>query len=157
MSEQAYAYVTLIPVAKGFQKELAKELGGVEKLGSKTGKDFSKGFSKAADKLSTGIIAGFAAAAAGAGLLLKSSISQASDLEESLNALSVAYGESSNAIVKLGEDSASRLGVTQSAFNASAVRFSAFAERIVGAGGDVAGFVDNITTRAFRLCIGFQH
>ena len=148
MAEQAYAYVTLIPVAKGFQKELAKELGGVEKLGSKTGKEFSKGFGKAADKLSTGIIAGFAAAAVGAGLLLKSSISQASDLEESLNALSVAYGESSASIVKLGEDSASRLGVTQSAFNASAVRFSAFAERIVGAGGNVAGFVDKITTRA---------
>jgi len=66
MAEQAYAYVTLIPVAKGFQGALAKELGGVEKLGSKSGKDFSKGFSKQADKLSTGIIASFAAVAAGA-------------------------------------------------------------------------------------------
>ena len=148
MAEQAYAYVTLIPIAKGFQAGIAKELGGVEQLGAKSGKDFSKGFSKQADKLSTGIIASFAAVAAGAGLLLKSSIGQASDLEESLNALSVAYGKSSDSIVKLGEDAASRLGVTQSEFNASAVRFSAFAERIVGAGGNVAGFVDDITTRA---------
>ena len=148
MAEQAYAYITLIPVAKGFEKALSKELGGVEKLGAKTGKDFSKGFGKAADKMATGIIAGFAAAAAGAGLLLKSSIGEASELEESLNAVEVSYGEASGAIVKLGEDAASRLGVTQSAFNASAVRFSAFAERVVGAGGDVAGFVDGITARA---------
>ena len=148
MAEAAFAYVTLIPIAKGFQRTLAKELGGVEQLGSKSGKDFSKGFSQEADKLATGIIASFAAVAAGAGLLIKSSIGEASDLEESLNAVSVAYGNSSNAIVKLGEDAASRLGVTQSAFNASAVRFSAFAERVVGAGNDVSGFVDSITTRA---------
>jgi hypothetical protein len=148
MSETAFAYVTLIPVAKGFQGALAKELGGVEKLGDKAGKDFSKGFGQQADRLSTGIIAAFAAVAAGAGLLLKSAIGEASTLEESLNALSVAYGKNSDSIVKLGEDAASRLGVTQSAFNASAVRFSAFAERVVGAGGDVAGFVDSVTTRA---------
>ncbi len=148
MAEQAYAYVTLIPVAKGFQSALAKELGGVEKLGGKAGKDFSKGFGQQADRLSTGIIAAFAAVAAGAGLLLKSAIGEASTLEESLNALSVAYGKNSDSIVKLGEDAASRLGVTQSAFNASAVRFSAFAERIVGAGGDVSGFIDSVTTRA---------
>ena len=28
MAEQAYAYVTLIPVAKGFQGAIAKEMGG---------------------------------------------------------------------------------------------------------------------------------
>ena len=78
----------------------------------------------------------------------KTSINAASDLEESLNALSVSYGEASDGIAKLGEDAASRLGVTQSAFNAAAVRFSAFADRIVGEGGNVEGFVDDITTRA---------
>ena len=78
----------------------------------------------------------------------KASINAASDLEESLNALSVSYGEASEGIAKLGEDAATRLGVTQSAFNAAAVRFSAFADRVVGEGGNVAGFVDDITTRA---------
>jgi hypothetical protein len=78
----------------------------------------------------------------------KSSINAASDLEESLNALSVSYGDASEGIAKLGEDAATRLGVTQSAFNAAAVRFSAFADRIVGEGGDVGEFVDDITTRA---------
>jgi len=78
----------------------------------------------------------------------KASIGAASDLEESLNALSVSYGDASEGIAKLGEDAATRLGVTQSAFNAAAVRFSAFADRIVGEGGNVEGFVDDITTRA---------
>lgn len=78
----------------------------------------------------------------------KTSINAASDLEESLNALSVSYGAASEGIAKLGEDAASRLGVTQSAFNQAAVRFSAFADRIVGEGGNVEGFVDDITTRA---------
>jgi hypothetical protein len=118
MAEQAYAYVTLIPIAKGFQQGIAKELGGVEQLGGKAGKDFSKGFGKEADKLSNGILAGFAVVAAGAGLLFKSAIGEASTLEESLNAVSVAYGKSSDAIVKLGETAAGRLGVTQSEFNA---------------------------------------
>jgi len=78
----------------------------------------------------------------------KASIGAASDLEESLNALSVSYGDASEGIAKLGEDAATRLGVTQSAFNQAAVRFSAFADRVVGDGGDVEGFVDDITTRA---------
>jgi len=78
----------------------------------------------------------------------KASIGAASDLEESLNALSVSYGDASEGIAKLGEDAATRLGVTQSAFNQAAVRFSAFAERVVGEGGNVEGFVDDITTRA---------
>tara|TARA_S200002703_G_scaffold158098_1_gene167597 strand:- start:1401 stop:3158 length:1758 start_codon:yes stop_codon:yes gene_type:complete len=78
----------------------------------------------------------------------KESIGAASDLEESLNALSVSYGEASEGIAKLGEDAATRLGVTQSAFNQAAVRFSAFADRVVGEGGNVEGFVDDITTRA---------
>ena len=93
---------------------------------------------------------GAAAAVAGAAIIRfgNDSVQAASTLNESLNAVSVAYGSASESIVKLGEDSATRLGVTQSAFNAAAVRFSAFAERVVGTGGDVAGFVDDITTRA---------
>lgn len=78
----------------------------------------------------------------------KGAVNAASDLEESLNAVTVSYGDASEAIIKLGEDAATRLGVSQAIFNQSAVRFSAFAERVVGEGGDVAGFVDDITQRA---------
>jgi phage-related protein len=98
---------------------------------------------------------GTVAAAVGAALSVravgnfaKASVGAASELEESLNAVAVSYGDATDAVVKLGEDAATRLGVTQSAFNQAAVRFSAFAERVVGQGGDVAGFVDDVTTRA---------
>jgi hypothetical protein len=61
VAEQAYAYVTLIPVAEGFQKAIAKEMGGVGNLGEKAGKEagtgLKGGFGKAVAGLA-GIIAG---------------------------------------------------------------------------------------------------
>lgn len=93
---------------------------------------------------------GAAAGLAGAALVNfgSKSLTAASDLEESLNAINVSYGRASASITALGEDAASRLGVTQTAFNQAAVRFSSFAGKVVGAGGNVTGFIDDITTRA---------
>jgi phage-related protein len=104
------------------------------------------GFKKSLLGIGAAIGAAFSVSAISS--FVKGSVKAASTLEESLNAVSVSYGAASANIAKLGEDAASRLGVTQSAFNEAAVRFSAFATRIVGEGGDVTGFVDNITTRA---------
>ena len=150
MAEQAYAYVTLIPVAKGFQSAVAKEMGGVGKVGKKAGMKAGKGFKGSFGGAIKGIaaVAGTALAAAGVGKFFSGAVTQANDLTESLNAVNVAYGDASSNIVKLGEDAATRLGVTQADFNAAAVRFSAFAGRVVGEGGDVGGFVDDVTTRA---------
>lgn len=91
-----------------------------------------------------------ATVAAGAGIVAfgRESVKAASSLEESLNAVKVAYGDASAGIARLGEDAATRLGVTQAEFNQAAVRFSAFAERVVGVGGNVNGFVNDLTTRA---------
>jgi phage-related protein len=47
-----------------------------------------------------------------------------------------------------GATSAKELGVAQVDFNNAAVRFSAFADRIVGAGNDSSKFIGDITTRA---------
>lgn len=91
------------------------------------------------------------AAAAGAAAIAKlsaDSIRAASDLQESTNAVNVAFGDAADAILKIGETSAQSLGVARTEFNQAAVRFSAFAERVVGQGGDVAGFIGDITTRA---------
>jgi hypothetical protein len=150
MAEQAYAYVTLIPVAKGFQKEIAKQLSGVDDIGktagTKAGGNFSNGFGSAVKKLA--VVAGGALAAAGLSSFFKDSVRQASDLGESINAVQKAYLDYSDDVLALGGDVASRLGLSTVDFNAAAVRFSAFAERVVGEGGNVAGFVDSITTRA---------
>ena len=153
MAEQAYAYVTLIPVAKGFQQKIANELKGVggkggvgSTAGSATGKSFVSGFGGAMKALAATVATGFVATKALQ--FFKSSVTQASDLGESINAVNVAYGEYADSVLALGDDVASRLGLSTVDFNAAAVRFSAFAERVVGEGGNVAGFVDDISTRA---------
>jgi len=153
MAEQAYAYVTLIPVAKGFQKAIANELGGVggkggvgATAGTQTGKSFVSGFGGAMKALAATVATGFLATKAIG--FFKDSIKEASDLGESINAVNVSYLEYADDVLALGDDVATRLGLATVDFNAAAVRFSSFAERVVGKGGDVAGFVDDITTRA---------
>jgi hypothetical protein len=93
---------------------------------------------------------GVAAVAAGAAIakLSADSIKAASSLQESTNAVNVAFGDAADSILKIGESSAQSLGLARTEFNQAAVRFSAFAERVVGQGGDVAGFIGDLTTRA---------
>lgn len=175
MAEQAYAYVTLIPVAKGFQSAIAKEMSGVGKVGANAGEEAGEGFNRAfaselddvsvtstswGEKSGKGFGAGFgkafagvatlvggALAAVGVGNFLRDSITAASDLNESLNAVSVSYGEATSGIVALGETAANRLGLSTNQFNAIATQFSGFASNIAGEGGDVVGFIDELTTR----------
>lgn len=92
-------------------------------------------------------IAGAATVAAGV-VFTRDAIRVASDLEESVNAVNVAYGQAADSILKIGETSAKAMGVSRGEFNQAAVRFSAFAERVVGSGGDVASFIQDISTRA---------
>lgn len=112
-------------------KNAQKQLGGFGKQIAKLGGLLAGAFSVRA-------ITGFA----------KNAITEASDLEESLNALNVSFGESAAEITKLGETAAQAMGVSQTEFNNAAVRFSAFADRVVGEGGDVAGFIGDVSTRA---------
>jgi phage-related protein len=150
MAEQAYAYVTLIPVAKGFKSAISKELnagaGVGATAGASAGKGFSGGFGKALGGLAA--VAGTALAGIGISKFFKDSITQASDLGESVNAVNVAYGEFAGDVLKLGDGVAKRLGLSTVDFNAAAVRFSAFAGKIAGDGGDVAGVVDSLAGRA---------
>lgn len=144
--------MTLIPVAKGFQKEIAKELGGTNNVGRMAGDKASKGFGDGFSRgLKTAGIAAAAAAALGAvaaGRFFSNAITSASNLNESINAVNVSYGQFADDVLRLGDDVAQRLGLSQVDFNQAAVRFSAFAETIAGTGGDVAGVVDSLTTRA---------
>lgn len=69
----------------------------------------------------------------------------ASDLNESVNAVRVAYGEASDALLALGEDSATSFGLSKRNLNSFSVQFSAFARTIRG--NDVAGFIEELITR----------
>lgn len=105
---------------------------------------FNQGF----DRVFKGVAVAAAAAAAAVAVFAKQSITAASSLEESTNAVNVAFGDAAEGILKIGETSAKSFGLARTEFNQAAVRFSAFAERVVGQGGDVAGFIENITQRA---------
>lgn len=78
---------------------------------------------------------------------LGESVVAAMDLNESVNALNVAFGEAGAGINSLGQEAAQALGISNLEFNNFAVRFSGFADTIVGAGGDVVGFIEQLTTR----------
>jgi hypothetical protein len=88
------------------------------------------------------------AAFGGIAIGLGKSVKVASDLSESINAVNVAFGSSAKGILDFGKTAATTLGVSSLDFNNAAVRFSAFADRIVGKGGDASGFVAEISTRA---------
>ena len=153
MAEQAYAYVTLIPVAKGFQSAIAKEMGGVNDVGAKAGDDAGKGFSSGFGTAVKGLaVIGGALAVAGIGSFVKDSVSQASDLSESINALQVTYSDLGATAIQelgtLGTGAANAYGLSQTAFNGFAVQFSSFATSIAGPGGDVVGTLESITGRA---------
>jgi len=89
-----------------------------------------------------------AAGAVAAGKLAVDAVNAASDFEESINAVNVAFGDASEAVLEIGENAARSMGLSREEFNSAAVRFSAFAERVVGEGGDVAGFIGDVSTRA---------
>jgi hypothetical protein len=88
------------------------------------------------------------AAAVGVGAFLGKSIGAASDLAESTNAVNVAFGKSAAGILAFGKTAATTLGTSQVEFNNAAVRFSAFADRIVGSGNDASKFIADISVRA---------
>src|SRR6056297_1033819 len=65
-----------------------------------------------------------------------------------MNAVEVSFGSAAEGVLAIGENAAKSLGVSRTEFNDAAVRFSAFAERVVGEGGNVAGFIEDISQRA---------
>lgn len=60
MAQQAYAYVTLVPVATGFQAGIAKELGGLGGIGQEAGNAVSSGVGAGIKGLGPAIAGAFA-------------------------------------------------------------------------------------------------
>jgi len=89
-----------------------------------------------------------AAGAVAAGKLAVDAVQAASTFEESINAVNVSFDEAAAGVLRIGENAAQSMGLSKIEFNQAAVRFSAFAETVVGEGGDVAGFIGDISQRA---------
>jgi hypothetical protein len=158
VAEVGYASLGIIPSFDGFQGNLERGMtpgllsagrtggsrfGGV--AGQTAGKRFGSVFSTAA-KAS---LVGLAGASALAFKVGKDAIDQASDLNESNNAVTVTYGKQARAVKKLGAQAAESLGLSNSEFNSMAVRFSNFADTISGGKGrKTVATLDDLTTRA---------
>lgn len=156
MAEVGYATLGIIPSFDGFARNLetgtsramttAGTAGGArfgQAAGQSAGKRFGSVFSAAAK-------VGMAGALGAGALALKvgaDSITQASDLNESLNAVNVTYGRQARAVKALGREAAESMGLSNAEFNGLAVQFSAFSKTIAGDGGDVVGTLDELTTR----------
>jgi len=95
-------------------------------------------------------LAGVAGLSIGIGTVvnvLKESVTAASNLGESLNAVNVAYGKNAKNILALGKNAATSIGLSTSEFNSLAVGFSSFTEKIAGDGGDVVGTFKKLSER----------
>jgi hypothetical protein len=155
MVEVAFASMPILPT---FPPDFARRLdagssramllsgqrGGVvygDAAGKAAGGRFASAFKNAA-KL--GVLGGGFALFAGA----KESTREASDLNESLNAVRVTYGKYARDVIKLGNNSAKRLGLSRTEFQGSAVQFSNFANTISGGKGRKAiKTIDDLTRR----------
>ena len=129
---------------------VAGAVKGLEKVGSTADRELGKA-EKKLDKVAGNLTKFGAGAVAFAGIagaaLVKTALS-ASDLEESVNAVNVTFGDAAAGILKLGEDAAHAVGLSNAEFNGLAVQFSSFATTVAGKGGDVVQTMEDLTGRA---------
>ena len=119
-------------------KDAKKSLKNIEKSVSKTGKAFSDMAKIVGVGITAGAIVDFG----------KDSVRAFTDLNESVNAVNVTFGESAEGIKELGEEAARSVGLSNAEFNSLAVGFSAFADKIAGSTGQsVVNVMDTLTTR----------
>jgi hypothetical protein len=94
--------------------------------------------------------AGLAAAAAGIaiGKFAQTSIDAAADLQESVNAVNVTFGEAADGILKFGESADMTMGLSERAFNEAAVSFSGFVDLIAKDSDEVETVMATLMQRA---------
>lgn len=76
------------------------------------------------------------------------SVKAFSDLNESINAVEVVFGDAADGVLALGKNAAESVGLANSEFNTLAVGFAAFVDQIAAEkDGDVVATMDELTTR----------
>lgn len=145
--EVATGYVSIVPSTRGFAADLDRQVtGAARQSGDKSGKSFAAGMSSHIKGIAVSLGGAFAVTK---GLqFFSDATKEASDLNESLNAVRVTYGKNAAGVQDLGAKAAQALGLSKTEFNGLSVRFSNFAQTVAGKGGDVVGTLDDLTTRA---------
>lgn len=127
----------------GEYKKLTQATKGAESTISKLGTKFAK-VGKNIAKVTGAIGLGLGAAVASQ---IKPAIDAASDLEESINAVNVSFGDAADGVLELGQNAARGLGLSKNELFGISVQFSSFAKTIAGDGGNVVQVVDDISKR----------
>ena len=162
MAQHAYAYVTLIPVAEGFQKAIAKEMGGVGNVGKKAGDDLGKetsgGFGNAIKGLA-GLIAGVFTINAiknftKESILAAEAVSTANARLTAVATATGVFGDQTDAVTQRLQDFAKaqemRIAVDDTVIKGVQAQLLSF-KQLSGSADEVGGAFDRATIAAFDM------
>ena len=138
----AEAYVQVIPTTNGISNAIGKEFTNAGTVASGAMGGALVGGLK---KFIGPIAAIFATIELGD--LFGQSIKQASNFQESVNAVKVTFGDLSDEILNYGKNSARTLGLDKNTFNEYAVAFSNWAETLAGNGKNSADIINDLMIR----------
>lgn len=158
MAQQAYAYVTLVPVAEGFQSAVAKQLSGMNDIGKDVGDKVSKGVGSGLSKLG-GLVAG--AFAVGAVANFTKELVTAAEAEQVSNARleSIAksmnlFGSETGTVTKRLQDLATTqqlsLGIDDDIIKSTQAKLLTFKDLAITAD-EAGGAFDRATTASLDL------
>jgi phage-related protein len=149
LAEQAYAYVTLIPVAKGFQQKIASEMSGIGGVGGSAGKQFSKGFGGALKGLIGPAV--FAGASIAVTQFAKQAVRAASAFEAEFEGVNQIFGTAAKSVQDFADNAAYSAGISETAALQAAKNFGGFATAAGLAGQDAAKFSTSLVQAAGDL------
>lgn len=130
-NEVATAWVSVVPTAKGFGRELSGQVGGESsKVGKSLGGTFGKAF----------VAGGALAVGAGLGSFLKGAVDSASDLQEATSKTGVVFGKAADDILKFAEAGPKAFGQTKNEVLAAASTFGTFGKAAGLSGKDLSKF-----------------
>lgn len=138
----AEAYVQVIPTTNGISSAIGKEFTGV---GAAASGAMGGALVAGLKKFAAPVAAIFAAIELGD--VFGQSIRQASNFQESVNAVKVTFGDLSDEILDYGKNSARTLGLDKNTFNEYAVAFSNWAGTLAGNGKNSADIINELMVR----------
>lgn len=152
--EVATAFVTLLPSAKGFGRNLQGAIGGdVTKAGKQGGHAYGMGMSSGIGAIAGKVFAPLAAAMAGVKVLefFKEGVQGASDLREAGSAVGVIFGDGAAQVQAFAAKAVTALGQTKLQALQAAGTFGTFGKAAGLTGKDLAKFSTGFTTLASDL------
>jgi hypothetical protein len=153
VAEQAYAYVTLIPQAKGFQQGIAKELAGIGGVGGSAGKQAGQGFSGGFGGALKGLLGPITAALSTVAItnFTKSAVGAASAFSAEFEGVNQIFGTAAKSVQNFADQAAYSAGVSETEALRAAKNFGGFATAAGLAGQDAATFSTSLVQAAGDL------